>query len=181
SAGTGPGPESTAAEIVERLARHGRRVHLDSGEERPGAKYYRWELQGVPLRLEVGRREAVARTATAVDRLGQKRTVSLGALEPEVDLALAAFDQALYDRALASYREEFRVVRAIEDLKGFAHVAVVAWCGSEACGHAVETALDGGLLGTPESDLPVPLDAPTSCIACPSTLDLRWALAGRPL
>ena len=48
-------------------------------------------------------------------------------------------------------------------------------------GASIETALDGGLLGTPESVLPVTLEAPTSCIACPATTDLRWALAGRSL
>jgi prolyl-tRNA synthetase len=176
-----PGPESTATEVVERLAKHGRRVHLDSGDERPGAKYYRWELQGVPLRLEIGRREANARTATAVDRLGRKQTVELGTLERDVDRVLEEFDQALLARALAGYREEFRVVRSLEELKGFAHVALVSWCGNEECGHAVETAIDGGLLGTPESELPVTLDAPSACVACGSATNVRWALAGRPL
>ena len=181
SAGAGPGPESTAAEVVERLAKHGRRVHLDSGDERPGAKYYRWELQGVPLRLEIGRREATARTATAVDRLGRKEIVALGTLEADVDRRLEEFDRALYDRALASYREEFRVVRSLDELKGFAHVAIIAWCGKEECGHSVETALEGGLLGTPESALPLTLDVPSQCIVCGSADGARWALAGRQL
>ena len=181
AAGAAPGPESTATEVVERLFQHGRRVHLDAGDERPGAKYYRWEPQGVPLRIEIGRREAAGRTATAVDRLGRKQTVELGTLERDVDRLLDEFDRALYARALASYQEEFRVVRSLEELKGFSHVALVAWCGREECGHAVETAIDGGLLGTPESDLPITPDAATACISCGSANNVRWALAGRPL
>jgi prolyl-tRNA synthetase len=181
STGSGPGPEATALEIVERLRAHGRRVHMDAGDERPGAKYYRWELQGVPAHIEVGRREASARTATAVDRLGHKGTIPLDTLERELDRFLEEFDRALYERALARYREEFQVVRSLDDLKGFAHVGIVGWCGSEECGHAVETAVDGGLLGTPESELPVTLEAPTACIACGSSANVRWALAGRPL
>ncbi len=181
SAGAAPGPEATATEVVERLAKHGRRVHLDSGDERPGAKYYRWELQGVPLRLEIGRREAAGRTATAVDRLGKKQTVELGTLERDVDRVLEEFDRALYASALDRYREEFRVVRSLGELKGFAHVAIVPWCGNEECGHAVETAIDGGLLGTPESELPLSLDAPQACIQCGSSNHVQWALAGRPL
>jgi len=181
SAGSEPGPESAATEIVERLAAHGRRVHLDSGDERPGAKYYRWELQGVPLRLEVGRREATSRTATAVDRLGRKQTVALDTLERDVDRVLVEFDRALFDKALAGYRDEFRVVGTLDELKGFAQVAIVAWCGSEECGHAIETAIDGGLLGTPESELPLTLDTPSACVACRSGDHLRWAVAGRPL
>jgi len=181
SAGAEPGPESTAAEVVERLLRHGRRVHLDAGDERPGAKYYRWELQGVPLRLEIGRREAAARTATAVDRLGRKQSTTLATLERDVDRCLEEFDEALYARALAGYRDEFRVVRALDELKGFAHVAIIPWCGKEECGHAVETALDGELLGTPESPLPLELEAPSACLTCGSATGTRWALAGRPL
>jgi len=181
SADAGAGPEATAREIVERLVAHGRRAHLDSGDERPGAKYYRWELQGVPLRLEVGRREAAGRTATAVDRLGHKQTVALDTLERDIDRVLDEFDTALREKALAGYRDEFRTVASIEELKGYAHVAIVAWCGSEECGHAIEKAIDGGLLGTPESELPLELESPSACVACRSTAGVRWALAGRPL
>lgn len=181
SAGAGPGPETAASEIVERLRRHDRRVHLDAGDERPGAKYYRWELQGVPVRLEVGRREAASRTATAVDRLGRKRAVSLDSLESDVDTFLEEFDRALSDRAFAAFRDEFQVVRSLPELKEFAHVAIVGWCGNEDCGHAIESAVDGGLLGTPESALQMELEAPVACIACGTGADVRWALAGRPL
>jgi len=181
SAGDAPSPEAVALEAVERLRAHGRRAHLDGGSERPGAKYYRWELQGVPVRLEIGRREAASRTATAVDRLGKKQPVVLDTLERDVDRVLMEYDEALYARALAAYRDAFRVVTTLDDLKSVTHVAIVPWCGSEECGHRVETAIDGGLLGTPESALPLDLGTPVSCIGCGSVTGLRWALAGRPL
>ena len=38
SSGAVPAPETAATEIVERLRAHGRRVHIDLGDERPGAK-----------------------------------------------------------------------------------------------------------------------------------------------
>ena len=179
--GVGPGPEVTAADAVDRLRRHGRRVHLDSGAERPGAKYYRWELQGVPVRLEIGRREAAARTATAVDRLGHKQTVSVDTIERDVDRVLEEYDAALYARALAAFRDSFRVVTTLDALKETSHVGIVTWCGSEECGHRIETAVDGGLLGTPESPLPIDLPAPVACIGCGSGTNVRWALAGRPM
>jgi prolyl-tRNA synthetase len=75
---SGEGAPTVAAyaeALAERLRGRGLRVHVDSSEERPGAKYYRWETHGVPLRLEVGRREAEQQTVTIADRLGQKSSV----------------------------------------------------------------------------------------------------------
>jgi prolyl-tRNA synthetase len=177
----GEGPLRTATEIAERLRHHGVRVFLDGGDERPGAKYYHWELAGVPLRLEVGKREAEARGATAVDRLGRKTRVSLDHLEHEVAQRLTEFDQGLLERARASFAAAFSVARSVEELAGSTTVRIVAWCGSEECGHRIETAIDGSLLGTPEDPLPIDVGDPASCIACAATDQVRWALAGRPL
>ncbi|HTP56556.1 MAG TPA: proline--tRNA ligase [Thermoplasmata archaeon] len=177
----GEAVDRTATEIVERLRRAGRRVHLDDGEERPGAKYYRWELKGVPLRLEVGRREADGRRATAVDRLGTKGTLSLETLEAEVADRLAKFDTALREAADRRFRAAFEVAANLDELRGSKSVRLVGWCGREECGHAVEQAIDGALLGTPEEGLPFPLDPPTRCVACGATDPVRWAVAGQPL
>ncbi|EQD53899.1 Prolyl-tRNA synthetase 2, partial [mine drainage metagenome] len=70
SAAAGDLPQRTAAEVARRLEAAGRRVRLDDGPGRPGAKYYHWELLGAPLRLEIGAREAAAQQLAAVDRLG---------------------------------------------------------------------------------------------------------------
>jgi prolyl-tRNA synthetase len=170
-----------AEEIAERLRRAGRRVHLDRGDERPGAKYYRWELRGVPLRLEVGKREVEGRRATAVDRLGRKSSVGVDALEAEVGDRLAAFDRALREKADAMFREAFSVAAHLDELARSDRVRLVGWCGREACGHEIETAIDGALLGTPEEGLPFTFDPPTRCIACGGVESVRWAVAGRPL
>ncbi|HEY6238396.1 MAG TPA: His/Gly/Thr/Pro-type tRNA ligase C-terminal domain-containing protein, partial [Thermoplasmata archaeon] len=151
------------------------------GEERPGAKYYRWELLGAPLRLEVGAREAEKGTVTAVDRLGTKRTLGPGDLPSAVAEALRSFELALYDRALVAFRAGFTKAERLEDLAGSTTVRVVPWCGEEACGHRIETAIDGSLLGTPEGDLPLDLGTPGPCIACAGTGSTRWGLAAQPL
>jgi prolyl-tRNA synthetase len=177
----GEGPLRTATEIAERLRRHGVRVHLDGGDERPGAKYYRWELCGAPLRLEVGRREAESRSATAVDRLGRKTRVTMDHLEQEVAQRLTEFDRALLERARASFLAAFSVAGSVDELTGSTTVRIVGWCGSEECGHRIETAIDGALLGTPEQPLPVSVGEVGACVACGTRENVRWALAGRPL
>ena len=177
----GEAPLRAATEIAERLRHHGVRVQLDSGDDRPGAKYYRWELAGVPLRLEVGRREAESRSATAVDRLGRKSQVPFDRLEHAVAERLIEFDRALADRARESFVASFTVAASIEELAGSTTVRVVGWCGSEECGHRIETAIDGALLGTPEAALPISVGEPGPCVACGGREHVRWAVAGRPL
>ncbi len=177
----GPSPLEYAEALAGRLKAAGRRVHVDRSDERPGAKYYRWELKGVPLRLEVGRREAEGRTATWVHRLGARGKVADVDLEKGIGDALGEFDRALAVRAEAAFREAFQRATSLEELKGSTHVRLVSWCGREECGHAIETAIDGSLLGTPEGPFALADGTPGACLACQSPDATRWALAARPL
>jgi prolyl-tRNA synthetase len=181
SADAGATAAPVAEEIAARLSRAGRRVHLDAGGERPGAKYYFWELRGVPLRIEVGRREAEARVATVVDRLGRKHRVALDSLEADVQRLLAEYDTALFEKASAAFRGAFSIARSLEELAHSDSVRVVSWCGSEECGHRIETAIDGALLGTPEEGLPIDPGSPGPCVACGASSNTRWALASQPI
>jgi prolyl-tRNA synthetase len=181
SAQSGDAPLAAARALHARLKQSGRRVHLDSGDERPGAKFYRWELQGVPLRLDVGRREAEARSATAVDRLGRKSRVGFDSAEEDVAQRLQDFDRSLLERARVAFRESFSVARSLDDLPRSDRVRLIGWCGREECGHRIETAMDGSLLGTPEEELPIEVGTAAACVACERTEGVRWALAGRPI
>lgn len=166
--------------LAERLRAAGVRVKVDHGPERPGAKYYRWEERGVPLRLEVGPREAESGGATAVDRLGLKTSLPNDGFESATKAALASFDARLKERADASFRQAFSVARTKEELAGSTTVRWFSWCGEEECGHAVEQAIEGAVLGTPEGWTPTELGAPGACLNCGRT-PARWALAGRPI
>jgi prolyl-tRNA synthetase len=178
---SGDAPLLAARALHARLKQAGRRVHLDAGDERPGAKFYRWELQGVPLRLDVGRRETERRHATAVDRLGRKSEVGFDSLEQDVTDRLADFDRTLFARAQAAFREAFSVGRSLDELARSDRVRLISWCGREECGHRIEKAIDGSLLGVPEEGLPLEVGPAPECIACQGTDGVQWALAGRPI
>jgi len=61
-------------EVTSRLRAAGVRVEVDERAHlRPGARYYEWERKGVPLRLEVGPRDAAARMVMAARRVGAER------------------------------------------------------------------------------------------------------------
>jgi prolyl-tRNA synthetase len=181
AADAGDAPLAIARQYATRLRAAGRRVHVDERNDRPGAKYFYWETRGVPLRLDVGRREAESQTATAIDRLGRRTTVQAASLEADVAACLLEYDRALRGRADRAFAERFAIARALPDLAGSTAVRLVPWCGREECGHAIETAIDGSLLGIPEEPLPVAVGPPGPCAAGGETENVRWALAARPL
>ncbi len=181
SAKGGEAVARAARETAEELRELGYRVEQDDGEERPGAKFYRWELAGVPLRIEVGARELEHGSLAIADRLGRKRTIARASLATEVASTLADFDQELARRAQEALQGSVQPAATLSDLKGSEHVRSVGWCGQEACGHAIEQAIDGALLGTPEGPLPFPVTTPTTCVACGSPEGVRLALAAQPM
>ena len=174
-------PVDACQGIARSLTERGIRAKVDLSDERPGAKYYHWEALGVPLRLELGSREAARGTATAVDRLGNRSEVGPSDLPGDVAKALARFDAALRDRAWEAFRTGFERADRLDELPGSKAVRAIAWCGTEECGHRLEAAIDGALLGTPEGEPPIPLGTLGSCIACGRSEGVRWAFAGRPL
>ena len=77
------------------------RVHLDDRDGmKPGAKYYEWEMRGIPLRLEVGPRDLDAGQGVLVRRdTREKRPVPLDTLGEEVADTLFRMQQEMLERA----------------------------------------------------------------------------------
>ncbi|CAN0375866.1 unnamed protein product, partial [Discosporangium mesarthrocarpum] len=80
-----PGPDTDLVneavdKIVEALRSAGIRVKVDDRPNmRPGAKYFEWEAKGVPLRVELGPRDAKGGAAIIARRTGgDKLTVPTG-------------------------------------------------------------------------------------------------------
>jgi len=181
SGAAAPTVPKMAGEVADTLRRGGRRVVLDDGDERPGAKYYRWELAGVPLRLEVGPREVESGRLTSVDRLGRKGSAHLDTLLGDVASRLSEFDRELARRADERFRESIVPATTLAELSDSNSVRLVGWCGGEECGHKIERAIDGALLGTLEEPLPFLVAAPTVCVACGRADGTQPALAAQPM
>jgi prolyl-tRNA synthetase len=177
----GPDPGPFAREVAAELTGAGLRVHIDERGDRPGAKYYYWETRGAPLRLEIGPREAAAGQVSAVTRLGARSTLARAELVSAVRTALAEFDRALGEKALAAFQASFSQADSLDELVGSTTVRLIGWCGREECGHQVEQKIDGALLGTIEGPTPVPLGPPPNCIACGQSEGVVWAAAAQPL
>jgi len=157
------------------------RVTLDAREGvTPGFKFNDWEMRGVPLRIEIGPKD-VAKNSVALarrDRPGRegKSFVPREGLASAVRDALAAIQQALYDRALEFRKANTREPKNHEEFRAAVEngFAFSFWCGSEQCEQRVKDE-------TKATIRCIPLEQPGGsgpCIVCGNSSKER-AIFGR--
>jgi len=142
---------AAADKLKADLESAGFRVKLDARDMRPGAKYYWWELRGVPLRLELGPRDLDAGTAMAVKRTGEKTTIRLANASEDTTRVLAEVAGALRAKAEDEMKAHLCSVASMEQLNGVLNdgkVAVIHWCQDRACGDKIEEQANSSILGT---------------------------------
>src|SRR5690349_19619922 len=112
----------------------GIRFRVDWRDERPGDKYAHWELKGVPLRLNVGGRDADAGQVEMVDRLTrQKVQVPVAGIAARLRTELDEFQNRLFQRAREFQRHNtFELERLDEVVAHFREkggFVWASWCG----------------------------------------------------
>jgi prolyl-tRNA synthetase len=139
-----------ARALRDELKAAGIRVVLDESDERPGAKFFKWELKGVPLRLELGPRDIEKKVVAFARRDDGKK----GSFERAnlIDGIRSTLDQIAKD--MRSKATEFmdRSIISIDNLE-FKEVPEkwlrFGWCGEQECGKKVEERTELKILGTP--------------------------------
>lgn len=139
-------------ELQDKLASERIRVQLDTSDERPGAKFYKWEMKGVPIRLEVGPRDVEKGAVTLVRRDGAKKTVPMEGLFQAIVAEADELQAALYDRAIKIHEARVKEVSSVEEARAQTEVgvALVPWCGEVDCGHQLEDRVEANMLGEPQ-------------------------------
>ena len=140
-----------AAKAIEaELKAAGYRVKVDDRPLRPGAKYYHWEMRGVPLRVEIGPRDIDNGVVMAANRFGVKEQIPRDMLISGVSTAMDTFTGTLREQAEEHTKNHITLAqdlgtaaKAVED-----GAAVVHWCGSKECADRIEEELDVSILGT---------------------------------
>jgi prolyl-tRNA synthetase len=161
------------------------RVKLDDREGmKPGAKYYHWELRGIPLRMELGPRDVAQNQCVLVRRdTGAKRPVSLDSVaediidllsEMQVDMLTAARERLDAN----SIRERISYDRFREVMDGDGAFVFAGWCGSAACEARVKEETKATIRVLPDEEFRS-AEAPTHCLACGggATTEALWARA----
>jgi prolyl-tRNA synthetase len=161
------------------------RIHIDARDGmKPGAKYYEWELRGIPLRLEVGPRDIAANQGVLVRRdTREKRPVSLDTLGETVAETLSAMQRdmlaaALDRREANSVRERISYDRFRELMEGKGGFVYAGWCGSPACESGIKEETKATIRCLPDEEFRS-ADAPTTCLKCgtAATVEALWAKA----
>ncbi|MEO6211928.1 MAG: proline--tRNA ligase [Gemmatimonadaceae bacterium] len=161
------------------------RVHLDARDNmKPGAKYYEWELRGVPLRLELGPRDVDANQCVLVRRdTGTKETVSLETVGEDAEVLLEKMQDemlvAARDRREAnSIRGEISWARFVEVMEGEGAFVYAGWCESEECERQIKEETKATIRVLPDEEFRSSEPA-TTCLKCgkPSTVEALWAKA----
>lgn len=168
-----------AADLAKELTKKlGIKVKVDDRDLRPGPRFYHWEKKGVPLRLEIGKKEISAGTIVVVRRdNGEKEIVALDNLAEYIDKTLEAMQKNIFDRAY-KFREDHSTevnswqefVDTLENKGGFvwAH-----WCGQSDCEKKIQDQ-------TKATIRCIPFDAKKekgACILCGQTSDQKVPFA----
>ncbi len=143
-------------DVADKLKEKGMRVVLDDSDERPGAKYYKWEMKGVPLRVEIGPRDLKNNAATIVRRdSASKETALLDNIIEEIQKRFEDIRENLLGKARSSLNERIINCGTLEEVKDKISngIARIPWCGERECGLAMEEAVGAGILGVPEGEL----------------------------
>jgi prolyl-tRNA synthetase len=127
------------SQLQTTLQAAGIKVKCDVDEtQSPGAKFYEWELKGVPLRIEVGARDIDAGVVIAVSRLSkEKETIKTADLASFAVQKLQQIQDELFARAQKRYESMWHKVEKFSDfaksLEENNGIYQAGWCGMLAC------------------------------------------------
>jgi prolyl-tRNA synthetase len=140
--------------LLGELKSSGVRAILDDSDKSPGWKFAEHEMNGVPLRIEIGPRDMEAGKAMVARRdTGEKAPMEVASLPSAALGLLEAIQKNLFDKALAFRGENTKKVSTREELLDFygkdkgedagtagamGGFAEGAWCGERECEAALK-------------------------------------------
>jgi prolyl-tRNA synthetase len=170
--------EAFTARWLPELKAAGIRHRVDWRDERPGDKYAHWEVKGVPLRLNVGPRDADAGQVELVDRLSrERRPLPVAGIAQRLRDELGSFQKKLLERAhhylRANTFELSTLDQVIAHYRTRAGFVWAPWCGDPECEARVKADAGGVTIRTYDPD-----ERPSGkCLVCGKTAQHRVALA----
>ncbi len=157
-------------ELMKELKLENIRVSVDSSERTPGAKFFFWEMKGVPVRVEIGPKDLESNMVTIVRRdTLEREIVARSEATTRITDLLVRLTRNIKQREAEFLQSRVNRVETLEEAKKVIGqrigVVELPWCGLEECGKFLEEELTGSVLGTPE-DLQSLEDVEGVCFTC---------------
>ncbi len=168
-----------AKQLADMLKAAGVRTKVDDRDnESMGFKMNKWELKGVPLRLEIGKREMEQKSATVARRdTGEKAVLAEAELATSITGLLQTIQATFFataEKFLADNTHDVGTWKQFEDImngtRGFVRAL---WCEDRECEAAIKEK-------TKATTRCLPLDAKEEsgeCIHCKKPAVHRWLFA----
>lgn len=136
-----------AYEVADALKKQFR-IKLDASDNSPGWKFSQYEMQGVPLRLELGPKDIEKNQCVLVRRdTREKIFVSLDNLADEIAKQLDIIHDAMYQRALENMQAKTFEARTFDEFTTTAKETPgfikAMWCGDTACEEKIKEVTGG--------------------------------------
>lgn len=128
-----------ARTIAQTLKQKDIRVFVDDDENKSvGNKFFKWEMRGVPLRLELGPRDIESNTVVLADRLGiEKVPVTIPDLENLVPQKLVMLQDEMFKRAQTKVKNLWHKEAKLKDFGPImakdGGLYQTGWCQDPAC------------------------------------------------
>jgi prolyl-tRNA synthetase len=162
-------------EIRKTLRQHKIRVKVDLSDKQPGAKFYWWEMKGVPIRLEIGARDIDKGVVTVFRRdTREKLELPLSTLPEEIPRLGDRILKTLRQKAEEDLKQAIHSANTLEDTRtllskkgGFVRVPLctVSDLSGKECDEIIKNHTGGEIRG-PMYPEPEKAEENTVCIAC---------------
>jgi prolyl-tRNA synthetase len=152
------------------------RVELDTREgESAGFKFNKWELKGIPIRIEIGDKDVAAGTVIVYRRdTGEKMTVAMTDIKKTVVTLTKDIQNSLFQKHRQYTQDHTFTVDNYDQFKEVMKTSrgfiSTHWCENPECEAKIKT-------DTKATTRCLPLDAPEEsgqCVACGSNSTHRW-------
>lgn len=153
-------------------------VYFDDSSHSPGFKFNEWELKGVPLRIEIGKKEFENNVLTCFRRDENKRfSISFSDLKNNLEEIFKEYDNNLFEKSKnftqknTHYVENYQEFKkVIQNKKGF---IFAFWCGNRECEDKIKEE-------TKATTRCLPLNSKEEkgkCVYCGRPAKYRWLFA----
>jgi len=123
------------------------KMEIDRRDIRPGAKFYDWELKGVPLRIEIGPKDIAEKSVVVARRdNGKKEKVKEADLGKQMKKLLDEIQAEMYARAKKNFAARIVEAHSKEEIKKAMNdkkVAKVYWCKEGQCWDEIKAIMEG--------------------------------------